>query len=504
MMGLKLNEIFQNGMVLQQGKKISIWGTAEPESQVWAEIQGQRKDVAVAEDGRFEIWLEPLSVSEEERLIVTNGKDTVCLDDIAVGEVWLAGGQSNMEFWMRYEKHIDEVRENCDNSRIRFFDVPEIAFDGQRELFDYSRMAIWRKSDPENIDYFSGVAYYFAEKLARELDVPIGIIGCNWGGTTTSAWMRPASVRQVGCAWLDDFERAKGNRDMEAYWVKQRTLSDNDTGNPFAKPWNNRFLPVTPPEEEAIQFIISSVQDGTMDPEYMGFPPASFPGCLYEHMLKRLEGFVFRGVLWYQGESDEPHADMHAIMLTRLIEDWRALFHDPELPFLTVQLPGYDSWCGAPQLRFRELRKMQKAVADAVNQVYMTSISDAGEKMDIHPKDKRTPGERLCLLALGKVYGKGILCEAPEPDEVKRVGNAVIIHFKNAQGGLHLRGDSMNALSVESDKVYSVHLDGENIRLEFAQEPEPYLWIRHAVQQFYTVNLYNKSDIPAIPFEVRV
>lgn len=503
-MELKLNELFQKGMVLQQGKKISIWGTAEPYSQIHAELQGQRKDVTVRENGSFEVWLEPLSASDEEQLFITDGKSAICLCDIAVGEVWVAGGQSNMEFWMRYEKHIEEVRRNCENPCIRFFDVPEIAFDGQRELFDYSQMAVWRKCDPENIDYFSGVAYYFAEKLERELNVPVGVIGCNWGGTTTFAWMHPDSVRQVGRAWLEDFERAKSGRDMDAYWEKQRTLSDNDTGNPFAKPWNNRFLPVTPPEEEAIQFIISSVQDGTMDPEFMGFAPASFPGCLYEHMLKTLEGLVFRGVLWYQGESDEPHADMHGIMLTRLIEDWRALFRDPKLPFLTVQLPGYDSWCGAPQARFREIRKMQKAVADAVDQVYMTSISDVGEKMDIHPKDKKTPGERLCLLALGKVYGKELLCEAPEPDEWKREGNTIIIHFKNAQGGLHLKGEKVNALSVESSKPYSVSLDGECIRIEFVQEPEPSLWIRHAIQQFYTVNLYNKSNLPAIPFEVRI
>lgn len=503
-MELKLNELFQNGMVLQQGKKLCIWGTAEPGSQIQVEIQGQQKEAKVMEDGRFEVWLEPLSVSDEEQMLATDGNSRIYFRDIAVGEVWLAGGQSNMEFWMRYEKHIEEVRKNCNNPRVRFFDVPEIAYDGQREQFDYSRMAVWRKADAENIDYFSGVAYYFAAKLEQELNVPVGIIGCNWGGTTTAVWMRAESVEQVGRAWLEEHERAKSGKDMDCYWEKQKTLAANDTGNPFANPFNEQFLPMTPPAEELLQFIISSVQRGERDMENQALAPASFPGCLYEHMLKTLEGLVFRGVLWYQGESDEPHADLYAIMLTRLIEDWRAFFHNPMLPFLMVQLPGYDSWCGYPQSRFRELRKMQKAVADAVSQVYMTSISDAGEKMDIHPKDKKKPGERLCLLALGKVYGKEILCDAPEPDEVIRDGNVIIIHFKNAQGGLYVNGEEINALNVESSKSYSVSLDRENIRIEFAEEPEPYLWIRHAVQQFYKVNLYNKSNIPAIPFEVRV
>lgn len=503
-MELKLNEIFQNGMVLQREKEIRIFGTARPGTRVTAALQGQKKDTMTDSNGKFAVRFDPLTAAESEMLTITDGVNTIRLKDIAVGEVWLAGGQSNMEFWMHYEKHIEEVRQNCENSRVRFYDVPKIAFDGQRELFDYSRMAIWRKADSENIDYFSGAAYYFAAKLERELDVPVGVIGCNWGGTTTSVWMREDSVRQVGKAWMKDHERAKDGKDMAAYWERQKTVADNDTGNPFAKAWNNQFLPTTPPAEEAIRFIIAAVQSGEMDPENQALPPASFPGSLYEHMLKTLEGCVFRGVLWYQGESDEPHADLHAVMLTRLIQDWRALFQDPELPFLTVQLPGYDSWCGYPQSRYKELRRMQKAVADGVEQVYMTSISDAGEQLDIHPKDKKRPGERLCLLALGKVYGKEVLCEAPEPDEVKREGNSIRIHFKNAEGGLYLKGGEMNALCVESSKPYSVHLDGESVILDFAEEPEPYLWIRHAVQQFYIVNLYNKSDIPAIPFEVRV
>lgn len=503
MRALKLNELFQDGMVLQRERTISVWGTSEPGISVRAEIQGQRKETVATQDGSFAVRLEPLTASEMEHLVVTDGKSVIQIQDIAVGEVWLAGGQSNMEFWMHYEKHIEEVRRTCENPLVRFFDVPKIAFDGQRELFDYSRMAIWRKADAENIDYFSAVAYYFAVKLERELNVPIGIIGCNWGGTTTATWMRTESVRQVGQAWLEDHERAINGKDMDIYWKRQKTFADNDTGNPFAKPWNKRFLATTPPAKEAIQFIVSAVREGTMNPEKMELAPESFPGSLYEHMLKTLEGCVVRGILWYQGESDEPHADLHAIMLTRIIQDWRAFFQDQNLPFLTVQLPGYDSWCGYPQIRFREIRRMQKAVADAVEHVYMTSISDAGEQMDIHPKDKKKPGERLCLLALGKVYGKNILCEAPEPDEVKREGSTIIIHFKNAKGGLHLKGEKLNALSIESSKPCFVHLDGESVRLEFTEEPECYLWIHHAVQQFYTVNLYNESNIPAIPFDVR-
>lgn len=103
-----------------------------------------------------------------------------------------------MEFWMRYEKHKAETVKTCENSRVRFYDVPKICFIGQLEDFDYSRVSVWPKTDEDNFDYFSAVGYYFEREIGKNLDVPVGIIGCNWGGLTASVWMMPEIVEQEG------------------------------------------------------------------------------------------------------------------------------------------------------------------------------------------------------------------------------------------------------------------------------------------------------------------
>jgi hypothetical protein len=128
---------------------------------------------------------------------VAAGDERITLTDVAVGEVFIAGGQSNMEFWMRYDKEVEDYRPTCDNPRIRFYDQPKCSYPGQTNDFDYSKVGIWRKATPKDLDYFSAVGYYMARGLEMVLDVPVGIVGCNYGGTTSAAWMTPEHARAV-------------------------------------------------------------------------------------------------------------------------------------------------------------------------------------------------------------------------------------------------------------------------------------------------------------------
>lgn len=499
---LKVNELFQSNMILQQGKPCCVWGTAQAGEKITVSIQGKTASVITDKKAEWMVQVPPLTMSEEETMCISNGIEKILLTNIAVGEVWIAGGQSNMEFWMHYEKHFQEEKQVCHNPLIRFYDVPEIAYNGQREEFDYSKMAVWRTCTEENLDYFSGVGYFFAKKLQHDLKVPVGIIGCNWGGTTASAWMKKESVQKVGKPWIADHEKAKESWNMDEYWKTMHGYAGNNTGNPFESPANDLLLYKTPSQEEIQKFFDTVYKSGFFDPKLLTLGVSSFPGVLYEHMLKAIVPFGIRGVIWYQGESDEPHADIYDKMLTQLISDWRELWKE-EFPFLMVQLPGYESWLDGPQTRYNELREAQKKTADTVINCWLTSISDAGEQFDIHPKDKKTPGQRLALLAEGKVYGMDLLCEAPYPVDITVEEDKIRIHFDNAFGGLVVDGENLSAMEIIPKQTFFWKIEGENLVLTIP-ELKKNTQIRFAKQLFYRVNLKNMAGIPAMPFEYTI
>ena len=502
---LTVSSIFQSGAVIQRDKPVAIWGSAGPGEKINVSIQGRSASASADEGGRWSVVIDPLAASEEETLTVDSGEERIVLTDVAVGEVWLAGGQSNMEFHMRYEKNLPDVKPVCADPRVRFYDVPEIAFEGQDECFDYSNMGRWRKSSPDDIEYFSAVGYYFEKELEQALDVPVGIIGCNWGGTVSASWMDPETVRRSGPAWMEEYEDFASKADMEEYLERQRNNMMNDRGKPFEDPFSEFMMPRTPGPEECQAFFADLMKLGMpLTPSQDEPLPSLIPGALYEHMLKTVAPYSIRGFLWYQGESDDErgHADLYEAMLTGLISDWRALWNDDDLPFLVVQLPGFGSWLMTVNQHFDLIRAAQEAVSERDPAVWLCSISDAGEELDIHPKNKKPVGERLALLARGHIYGEDILCDAPAAREARRSGNTIDIFFDHAEGGLVLEGESVNALSVKSgerDLGYTAEVIGDRLRIVPSGSPEE-ITISLANEAFYIVNLYNLAGIPAIPF----
>lgn len=529
---MKPAAIFQDGMILQRNKPVVIWGTGVQGETIRGEIQGKQGETAVDADGKWTLLLPALTASEEEELVLRSvslqgGEETKVFRQVAVGEVWVAGGQSNMEFHMRYEKHKAEAMENCENPRVRFFDVPEVCYDGQAEEFDYSRMGIWRKADRENLEYFSAVGYYFGREIEKTLDVPVGIIGCNWGGTRSCVWMSVESVERAGGPWMQMYEERIAEMDMEEYWEKQHGNPMNHRGDPFADPFGETVLPRTLSDEELEKFL-RQMPDHT-ETYLQEMQPAEIPGCLYEHMLKTIAPYGIRGFLWYQGESDdEPGKQgLYQDMLAALIGDWRSLWNDTELPFLLVQLPGWETWLDGLENRdFMTIRSCQEKAAKSVDHAYLCSISDAGERRDIHPKDKKVVGERLALLARGHVYGEGLLCDAPSAEKIRRDGNCIEIAFANAQGGLTVKGDAVEALHIypaqdpgaegqipekseggagqgtdhRTEIPFTADVDGEKLVIRLP-EGTGTVTIEFARTRWYLVNLYNQAGIPAIPFE---
>ena len=509
---MHLAPIFQDHMILQRGKPVPVWGSAQPDAKVTVSIQGM--DATARADGRgdWNVLVGPLKEQDTGTLTVTAGEETVTVHDVAVGDVYLAGGQSNMEFLMRYEKFAAEEREQCENPLIRFYDVPEVAYDGQEQDFDYSKVGLWRKATPDDLDYFSAPGYYFAKKLQRELGIPVGIIGVNWGGSRSSAWMTEAHAREICPEQVADFEAKLGDETCEQFIASAGNNPMNDRGYSSWSPFDEFILPQTPTMQEIGAFFSQMVgAAGSVDfSSYASMPDVKhYPGCLYEHMVKKVAPFGVKGALWYQGESDDelPGSAAHyAASLKTVIADWRALWNEPALPFLVVQLPGFRSWLACVNQDYPLIRAAQQQVADEDENVFLCSISDLGEELDIHPKNKRDVGFRLAGLALQHIYGKDLLADAPRPGSVNRNGSQIRICFFNAGKGLALNGDAIEALEVSAgeDAVpFDFAISGDSLLLTAKEHREDPLAVRLARGDWYRVNLYNSGGIPAIPFELQ-
>ncbi len=508
-MMLSVAKIFQDHMVLQRNKPIRIWGTAEPFADIQARISTNLVSVRTGADGTWILELPPLKTGIGHRLHVESGSEKLDLFDISIGEVWLAGGQSNMEFHMKFDRDYDAVLAAAHFRDIRFYDVPEISYDGEEDDFDYSRFGFWRRATPEDLAYFSAVSYYFADRIGEELDVPIGIIGCNWGGTMASAWMEPRYLEHTeGEIWLQEYEENKP-RDLAAYEAGFKANPNNNRVSLLDDPMNIKTMRDGLSREEQAAFTrqilaMAGVKDSCGDiPPLMNYGPKSEqnPGALYHHMLKTVAPFSLRGVIWYQGESDDRHPEVYATVFSQMIRCWRDLWHE-ELPFLFVQLAPFEKWLMTSGREFPVLRRQQELVSRTVSNTWMTTSGDAGMQWDIHPKAKKPIGQRLALLALGHVYGRKLLCDAPELLQAVKQDNDILLRFAHAEG-LYLDGDLSDSLEL---------LDAAGHRVT-AFEAVPAkdavilrgcgsaVTVRYAQTPFYRGLICNAAGIPAKPFE---
>lgn len=530
-MALKLNRIFANGMILQREKPVHVWGAAAPGQTVELEVQGQTASTVTDAEGAWCCALPPLRASEAETLVVRAGDEAVTLSDVAVGEVFIAGGQSNMEFWMRYDREVESVRPTCANARIRFYDVPKCSYPGQMSDFDYSQAGVWRKATPEDLDRFSAVGYYCARVLEAELGVPVAIVGCNYGGTVSSAWMRADSAAEVDPEQVAAFEaKLAGHAYDELLAAGKLNPGKNDKGYATWPAWNEFFLPKTPTMEEIGAFMAeeaakasgpadvggleitgagSDANDGDdqLDPALLT-PTKEVPGTLFTYMVLPIAGFAARGVLWYQGESDDEFDGAqwrHAGALRAIMADWREAWGDPELPFFVVQLPGFGDWMGLGPNDYVTIRACQQQVTEEDEYAWLCSIGDVGDEHDIHPKVKQPVGERLALLALRHAYGRDVLADAPRAIEATREDSRIEVSFEHAGEGLVVEGDAINALDVLVDGEavsFSAHAEDNRLVIELEEPVADDVCIRFAQANWFCINLYNSAHIPALPFEL--
>ena len=505
---LRTANLFQDRMVLQREQRVPVWGMARPGARVSVSVQGSAAEAVADPAGRWQVTLGPLDAARGETLLVESEGERLEIRDVAVGEVWLAGGQSNMEFFMRYDRDLKQAMAGCENPDIRFYDVPETAYEGEEADFDYSQFGFWRPCDPENLQYFSAVGYYFAARVYAALHVPVGILGCNWGGTRAVCWMDEDSAARAASPWLEDYAAGlKKLPDPETCLEEYRRNPMNDRAHPFDIPIADRMMYGVSPEELA-QILREAFGEGTPADVPIGPCHEWRPCGLYHTMLEKTAPYGVRGVLWYQGESDAAHADIYEGVLAELITCWRRLWNAPELPFILTQLAPLSEIYDPTAAAYPALRQAQQRVSERLERVWCTTAGDVGCVHDIHPKVKEPIGRRMALLALHYIYGQEELpCEAPLAVECRRTTEGIAVRFLHGEG---LRRTDREPLPLE------LRLDGEILRegsgLEIDVE-DGALRVRCAPAKlaaaktlgmgdtpYYDMNLSNQAGIPAKPF----
>lgn len=413
---LHVAAIFASHMVLQRNKPIAVFGALNADCaglEVSAEICDFDGSVIVQAHAYaskeikngFSPWRVMLPAQPEGgpyTLRVTAGNDFIEYYDVLIGEVWLAGGQSNMELELRNSENAEEALESCADPLLRFYNVPKTGVINRNA----EHAASWQESSPENSGVMSAVAYYFARKLRDELDsdLPIGIIDCYIGGTSISCWMSEDALNssESGRAYLARYEQAVAGKTQGQFDLEySEWQSRSDT-------WNASIAAAREADPDVTWDTLTQQYGECPWPPPMTPTSQWRPTGPFHTMLERIVPYSLAGFLWYQGEEDEPYCDSYRELLGMMIGEWRALWSE-SLPFLIVQLPQWidktvDESDGDPML-WPVLREAQWDAAQSIDNVFAICTMDCGEYNNIHPVDKRTPGERLGNCALRQVYG---------------------------------------------------------------------------------------------------
>ncbi|MBP0903848.1 sialate O-acetylesterase [Mariniflexile gromovii] len=491
---IDLPSIFSNGMVLQQGQKVPIWGTTEANAIIEVLFAEQKKEIKADTQGNWRVDLDALDASSESRILsitaqYKNEVTTLKFVDVLVGEVWLCSGQSNMyrSFRMligeavepKYEPIAEYLRKEAATANDPLFRQFKVGQDFSVFKEKTQGTGEWSKAVPGQVNEFSGTAYFFGRELREKLQVPVAIISCNFGGTKIEPWMP-----------------------ISAY-------KSNET---FAVYYNNEIADY--------QKRLASWEEGLVNRKGVKqVHPAKdkqVPATLYNAMIHPLIPYAVKGALWYQGESNSSElAEQYGVRLQSMIENWRAAWGQETFYFYTCQLANYrkanempvgdeDGWAlvSYGQSQILELPNTGLAV-----------LNDIGESKAIHPKNKVDAGKRLSLWALKQAYNKDIVCSGPlyKSSEIKN--NKIIIEFNHVGSGLmvgkkHLLEPTVpvneplkrfqicdesgvwkwaKAQIIDKNKVEVWHNEISNpieVRYAWSSNPEG-------------ANLYNKEGLPA-------
>ena len=492
--------VFSDHCVLQRNKEIRVWGIADDDVRVCVSVNGITAE-ATTVCNKWEVTLPAMAAGGPYTMTISgDGEIFQQFEDVMVGEVWLAGGQSNMEFELRQEADGKEAMERAKTENVRFYYVQKKAFIDDH-FYEKERTNHWMTGKDKDVEIWSAVGYYFAEQLSRELGCCVGIIGCNWGGTSASAWQDKDSLLShddTAIYWeeyaelLAKQDSAQYEKELQEYKIWHADWQPRMDGYYAAHP--NAFW------EDAQAVVGECKWPGPMGPKH------EFRPCgLYETMLSRVVPYTLAGAIYYQGESDDHRPDSYYHLLKSLIAAWRRDFRDAHLPFMYVQLPAHhyisnetnDHWCIIREAQM----KLHKELSDTGLAVAM----DLGEYNNIHPVHKTQVGIRLALQALHHVYGRldKSAVYGPIYKDYEPRGNYISITLENAENGLVIKDAEVSGFELAgSDGIFfpaKAALEGNTLVLSSSYVSTPmkarYLWVDYG-----TCSVYGTNGLPLAPF----
>lgn len=497
---IRLAAVFSDHCVLQRNKAIRIWGVAADDTEITVTL-GEYTAKTTASKHSWMVELPALKAGGPYTLeVLSDGVVYQHLEDVMIGEVWLAGGQSNMEFALNADADGQKAIADAPDSNVRFYQVRQLAYKDDY-FYRLEQDNHWMTGTDPEVGIWSAVGYYFAKIIAARLGITVGVIGCNWGGTSACAWQDKDSICQYEDTkiYWEEYAELVAKQDPAVY---EKELEEYIAWHADWQPRMDAFYAEHPTAtwDEAQAAVGICKWPGPMGPKHE-FRPAG----LYETMLQRVVPYTLGGVIYYQGESDDHRPKSYYHLFKSLIGVWRRDFREEELPFLFVQLPIHhylsdetnDKWCYIREAQM-QLHKELSATGIAV-------AMDCGEYNNIHPVHKTEVGRRLALQALHHVYR--VLPEAeaygPVYKECRVEGNTLLLTFDHAAESFFVKGEEITGfeLSGGSDIFLpaTATLDGNSIRLSSPELAAPvkarYLWIDYA-----EVSLFGANGLPVAPF----
>jgi sialate O-acetylesterase len=491
---IKLPAAIGDHMVVQQDKPVAFWGWAGKAETVTVRFNGQEKKAVADAGGKWRVVFDPLKAGGGpiEMTVRGSASPEVVVHDILVGEVWLASGQSNMEWAMSWLSNPAPEILRADHPGLRLFLVPKRTAAEPREDVETQ----WKVCTPDAVRPFSAVAYYFGLELHKKLGVPVGMIASSWGGTLIEPWTPPG-----GYAAFPELAPILDKHLAKYAEYRDKLAKDLPAWEAWLRDARKALAAKAPlPAEPAL---------GYPDDPYDN-PQA--PTALYNGMIHALTPFAIRGAIWYQGESNRNDGLLYEKKMEAMIRGWREVWGLGDFPFYYVQLApynyGYDrDMKGDPVIDAQRLPLIWEAQRNALRipNTGMAVVTDIADLTNIHPPNKVDVGRRLALWARAKTYGeKGLVFSGPLYRSMSVEGGKARIAFDDVGGGL-IANDAQPLVWFEiagEDRTFykaEAEIAGDTVLVWSPRVTAPKA-VRFGWHELAIPNLANKEGLPASPF----